>query len=138
MVDLTYVVVSVASGVLFGIMDGVINANPLASQLYAVYNPIARTSINLPGGIMIDLLYGFVMAAIFLLLYEGLPGGEMGVLKGASYGLIMWFFRVVMAAASQWVMFDVPLETLLYTLTTGLVEMLVLGIFYGLLLHPAD
>ena len=136
--DLTYIVVSVASGVLFGIMDGVINSNPLATQLYAFYNPLARTSLNLPGGIVIDLIYGFVMAAIFLMLYEGLPGGEMGALKGVSYGLTVWFFRVVMSVATQWVMFNLPIPMLLYTLTTGLVEMLVIGIFYGLFLHPVD
>ncbi len=136
--DLTYIVVSVASGVLFAIMDGVINSNPIATQLYAFYNPIARTSLNLPGGIVIDLIYGFAMAAIFLLLYEGLPGGEVGAVKGASYGLIMWFVRVVMATASQWVMFNLPLPTVLYTLTTGLVEMLVMGVFYGLFLHPVE
>ncbi len=136
--DLTYIVVSVASGVLFGIMDGVINSNPLATQLYAFYNPLARTSLNVPGGIVIDLIYGFLMAAIFLVLYEGLPGGEMGALKGVSYGLIVWFFRVVMSVATQWVMFNLPIPMLLYTLTTGLVEMLVIGVFYGLFLHPVD
>ncbi len=136
--DLTYIVVSVASGVLFGIMDGVINSNPLATQLYAFYNPLARTALNVPGGIVIDLIYGFLMAAIFLILYEGLPGGEMGALKGVSYGLIVWFFRVVMSVATQWVMFNLPIPMLLYTLTTGLVEMLVIGLFYGLFLHPVD
>lgn len=136
--DLTYIVVSVASGVLFGVMDGVINSNPLATQLYAFYNPLARTSLNVPGGIVIDLIYGFLMAAIFLVLYEGLPGGEMGALKGVSYGLIVWFFRVVMSVATQWVMFNLPIPMLLYTLTTGLVEMLVIGVFYGLFLHPVD
>src|SRR5512139_1272071 len=109
-----YIIVGIASGILFGILDGVINANPLAQKLYDVYKPIAKTSLNLPAGIVIDLVYGFVMAGVFLLLYAGLPG-ETGLLKGISYALLMWFFRVVMHVASQWMMFKVPVKALLYT-----------------------
>jgi hypothetical protein len=131
-----YIIVSVVSGVLFGILDGVINANPLAQRLYEVYKPIARTSINPLAGIVIDLVYGFVMAGVFLLLYASLPGGT-GLVKGVSFALLAWFFRVAMYAASQWVMFNVPIEALLYSLVTGLGEMLVLGVLYGLTLKPA-
>jgi len=95
-----YVVVSVVSGILFGAMDGVINANPLAQRLYEVYKPIAKTSLNLPAGIVIDLIYGFVMAGVFLLLYRSLPGGA-GLVKGLSFALLVWFFRVVMGVASS-------------------------------------
>ena len=131
-----YIIVSVVSGILFGTLDGVINANPLAQRLYEVYKPIARTSINPLAGIMIDLVYGFVMAGVFLLLYKSLPG-EAGLVKGVSFGFLVWFFRVVMYAASQWVMFNVPVEALLYSLVTGLGEMLILGVLYGLTLKPA-
>ena len=131
-----YIIVSVVSGILFGVLDGVINANPLAQRLYEVYKPIARTSINPLAGILIDLVYGFVMAGVFLLLYESLPGGT-GLVKGVSFALLAWFFRVVMYAASQWVMFNVPVEASLYSLVTGLGEMLILGMLYGLTLKPA-
>ena len=131
-----YIIVSIISGVLFGVLDGVINANPLAQRLYQVYKPIAKTSINPLAGIMIDLVYGFVMAGVFLLLYKSLPG-ETGLVKGTSFGFLVWFFRVVMYAASQWVMFKVPIEALLYSLVTGLGEMLILGVLYGLTLKPA-
>ena len=131
-----YVIVSIVSGVLFGALDGVINANPLAQRLFEVYKPIARTSINVVAGTAVDLLYGFVMAAVFLLLYKSLPGST-GVFKGVSFGLLVWFFRVVVATASAWIMFKVPSETLLYSLGTGLVEMLILGVLYGLTLGPA-
>ena len=130
-----YVVVSLASGILFGFMDGLINANPYARKLYEVYKPIARTSINVPAGIAIDLAYGFVMAGVFLLLYESLPGGA-GMAKGISFALLAWFFRVVMGVASQWMTFNVPIGALIYTLLAGLGEMLVLGILYGLTLRP--
>ena len=131
-----YIIASVVSGILFGILDGVINANPLAQRLYEVYKPIARTSINPLAGIVIDLISGFVMAGVFLLLYKSLPG-ETGLVKGVSFAFLVWFFRVVMHAASQWVMFNVPVETLLYSLVAGLGEMLILGVLYGLTLKPA-
>jgi len=131
----TYIVVSIISGILFGILDGLINANPVAQRLYAVYKPIARTSLNVVAGIVIDLAYGFIMAGMFLLLYTSLPGGT-GMAKGLSFAILVWFFRVVLSAASSWVMFIVPARTLAYTLFAGLVEMFVLGMLYGLALQP--
>jgi len=131
-----YVIVSVVSGILFGVLDGVINANPLAQRLYAVYKPIAKTSLNVPAGVAIDLAYGFILAGVFLLLYRCLPG-DTGLLKGVSFALLVWFFRVAMGVASQWMMYNVSVETLLYTLLAGLGEMLVLGVLYGLTLKPA-
>ena len=132
---ISYVVVSFVSGILFGVLDGVINANPLAQRLQEVYKPIAKTSLNIPAGIVIDLVYGFAMAGIFLLLYNSLPG-ETGVVKGISFAILAWFFRVVMSVASSWMMYKVPLKALLYTLLTGLGEMLILGILYGVFLEP--
>lgn len=112
-----------------------INANPFARRLYEVYKPIAKTSINVPIGVLIDLVYGFIMAGVFLLLYTSLPG-EIGLVKGISFAFLAWFFRVVMSVASNWMMFKVPAATLLYTLLTGLGEMLILGIIYGFFLKP--
>ena len=132
-----YIIVSISSGILFGILDGVINANPLAQKLNEVYRPIARTTINVPAGIAIDLAYGFIMAGIFLMIFQSLPG-ESGIVKGITFAFIIWFFRVVMSAASNWMMFKVPMDTILYYLSTGLAEMLILGILYGLTLKPAS
>ena len=131
----TYLVVSIASGILFGILDGLINANPVAQRLYAVYKPIAKPSMNVAAGIAIDLAYGFIMAAVFLLLYPSLPG-ETGLVKGLSFAVLAWFFRGVMSAASTWMMYRVPARTVLYTLFAGLAEMLALGVLYGLTLRP--
>jgi hypothetical protein len=131
-----YFIVSIISGILLGAIDGLINANPLAQRLYEVYKPIAKTSINVPVGIMIDLAYGFVMTGIFLLLYKSLPG-EAGLIKGISFAFLVWFFRTVMYAASQWMMFNVPIGALLYMLVAGLGEMLILGILYGFTLKPS-
>ncbi len=85
---------------------------------------------------MIDIVYGFVMAGVFLVLYRSLPG-EAGLIKGISFALLVWFFRVVMSVASGWMMFNVTIGALLYTLVTGLGEMLILGILYGLTLKPS-
>lgn len=130
-----YVTVSVVSGILFGILDGVINANPIARRLFEIYKPIAKVSVNVSQGILIDLVYGFILAGLFLLLYKSLPG-QTGLIKGLSFALLAWFFRIVMYTASQWMMFTVPAEALLYSLIAGLGEMLVLGLLYGLTLKP--
>ncbi len=131
-----YLIVSVVGGILFGIMDGVINANPLARRLQEAYKPIAKTSLNMPAGIAIDLVYGFIMAGVFLLLYNGFPG-DAGIVKGMFFAILAWFFRVAMSVASQWMTYNIPGKTLLYTLCAGLAEMAVLGALFGLTLQPA-
>ncbi|MFC1749005.1 DUF6789 family protein [Pseudomonadota bacterium] len=130
-----YIIVSIISGFLFGTMDALINANPFAQQLLEVYEPLAKTSINAPAGIVIDLLYGFLLGALFLMLYKSLPG-KSGIKKGLVFALILWFLRVFMSVASTWMMMEVPVVTLLYILATGLVEMIILGIIYGAFLKP--
>jgi hypothetical protein len=130
-----YIAISIISGILFGVLDGLKNANPLAVKLYEIYKPISRTSINMVAGMIIDLAYGFILGGLFILLYNSLPG-ELGVIKGISFALIVWFLRVVMSVASQWMMFKVPVKTCLYDLASGLGEMLVLGILYGITLRP--
>lgn len=130
-----YIFVSLVAGILLLIMDGLMNANPYAQSLYAAYKPIAKSSLSLPVGIAIDLAYGFILAGIFLLLYKSLPG-ESRLVKGVSYAILVFFFRVVMSVASTWMMFNVPTETLLYSLVTGLCEMLVVGALYGATLKP--
>jgi len=132
-----YLTISALSGIIFAILDAVINANPLAQKLMSSYGPLAKTSLNLPAGIMIDLFYGFVMCAIFLLVYNSLPS-ENAVIKGVIYGLIIWFFRVVMSVLTTYMTLQVPVKTLVYILLTGLFEMLTIGIFYGLTIKPMN
>jgi hypothetical protein len=50
-----YLIVSIASGLLFGTMDSLINANPLAQRLFAAFKPVARTTVNVPAGIFLFL-----------------------------------------------------------------------------------
>jgi hypothetical protein len=132
---LSYIVVSIIGGLLFGFLDGIINANPLAKKLYLVYKPILKPSLNIYAGIIIDLLYGFILAGFFILLFDSIPGST-GLLKGLSFAGLLWFLRVVMSVLSNWMMFSIPIKTLLYNLFTGMGEMLVLGILYGIFLTP--
>lgn len=130
-----FITISILSGIIFAILDGVINANPIAQKLMESYNPIAKTSINVTAGIFIDLFYGFVMCGIFLLLYNSLPS-DNPVIKGLIYGLIIWFFRVLMSVLSTYMTLQIPIQTLVYILLTGLIEVIIIGIFYGLTIKP--
>jgi hypothetical protein len=134
MLSLRFLTVGVGVGVVFAILDGLLNANPVAQRLYAVYRPIARQSVNAPLGLSFDIISGVVMAALFVGLMPALPGGP--VAKGLAFGLMVWFLRVAMGVASQAVMFEVPGSALAYMLFTGLGEMCVPGLLYGITLRP--
>lgn len=129
-----YIIAAILTGLLFGAMDGLINGNPYAAKLMECYKPIAKQSINIPAGLVIDLFYGFIISGIFVLIIPALPT-ESSVAKGLAYGLGMWFFRVLMGVVSSWMMYSVPVKTLIYLALTGLIEMLLLGILNGLLLY---
>jgi len=128
-----FVIASILTGLLFGTMDGLINGNPYAAKLMECFKPIAKRSINVPAGLAIDLIYGFVISGIFVIIMPALPT-EIGIIKGLAYGLGIWFFRVLMGVISNWMMFNIPGKTLIYMLLTGLIEMVVLGIINGLIL----
>jgi hypothetical protein len=128
-----FIIAAILTGLLFGILDGLINGNPFAANLMKCYKPILKTSINIPAGIIIDLVYGFAISGLFLLLFPVLPS-EFGIVKGITFGIGMWFFRVLMNVISNWMMFNIPGRTLVYLLLTGLVEMILLGVLNGLML----
>jgi hypothetical protein len=130
-----FVIVGLGSGLVFAVMDVLVNANPLGRSLYEAYKPLARESVNGAAGMVIDLIYGLILAGAFLILYASLPG-DLGLLKGLSYALLLWVLRVLMYVVTHWMTLKIPVPTLLYTLVTGLVEMAVLGVLYGLLLKP--
>jgi hypothetical protein len=132
---LRFITISILSGILFAFLDGIINANPMAQKLMECYRPIAKSSVNIFSGIAIDVFYGFVMCGIFLLLFNSLPTGNPFI-KGLVYGFIIWFFRVIMSVLSTYMTQQVPAKTLVYILLTGLMEMLIIGIFYGLTIKP--
>jgi hypothetical protein len=132
---ISYIVVSIISGIVFGVLDGLINANPLGRKLMEAYKPITKKSINVIAGVIIDIIYGFILAGIFVVLYESLPG-DAGIVKGISFAILAWFLRVMMSVISSWMMYTIPMKTLLYSLLAGLIEMLILGLIYGGFLKP--
>jgi len=64
--------VGLAAGLMFAVMDGLINANPTAQRLYAFYRPIVRESVNAPLGVLFDLV-------------SGNRDGEAGVSRGVGH-----------------------------------------------------
>jgi hypothetical protein len=54
--SLRFITASIISGITLGLLDGLINANPYAQKLFSVYKPIAKDTINIPLGMIIDLL----------------------------------------------------------------------------------
>jgi len=127
------IVVGLAAGVVFLILDGLLNANPLAQQVYAGYRPIARSSVNVLAGSLVDLAYGLILVALFVTLRHCLPGRK-GLTKGVSFGLMVWFLRVVMRVAGEWVTTTLPPSAHAYSLVAGLVQMLLVAIVIALLL----
>ncbi len=125
--------VGLVAGVAFLVLDGALNANPLAQRLYAAYQPIARPGVNALAGSAIDLAYGVILAWLFVMLRASLPGSA-GLTKALSFGLIVWFLRVLMRVAGEWVMTVVPAPVHAYTLAAGLVQALVVAAIIAALL----
>ena len=134
---LRQILVGLAAGVAFLVLDGLLNANPLAQQVYAVYRPMARSSVNAVGGSLLDIAYGQILVALFVRLRRCLPG-QTGLVKGMSFGVMVWFLRVVMRVAGEWVMTTVPVPTHMYSLAAGLVQMLLVCGVVGLLCPEPD
>ncbi len=130
---LRVVLVGLAAGVALLITDAVLNANPLAQRLYAAYRPIARHGVNAFAGSLIDLAYGVILAVLFVILWPCLPG-ETGLVKGLSFGVTVWFLRVVMRVTSDWMTTTVPASAHVYTLVVGLVQVLLVSTLIAVLL----
>ena len=91
--------------------------------------------MNLAPAIAVDLVYGFIIAGLYLLLYQALPGST-GLVKAVAFAVILWILRVVMGALGHWVMFDVPASSHVYDMAAGLIEMLVISVACALMLGP--
>ena len=128
-----YMIISWVVGMLNWTMDGVIAWNPYARKLFQGYKANMKATINIPKAFFIYLFYGFVVAGFFIVLYKSLPG-EIGILKGLSFAVMAWFFRGFMLIMTQWMMFPIPSNTLVYVTIAGLSESLILGMLLGLTL----
>jgi hypothetical protein len=131
------IAVGLAAGVAFLVLDGLLNANPLAQRMYAAYRPVARPSVNAFAGSVIDVAYGPILVAMFVTLRPCLPG-RSGVMKGLSFGGMVWFLRVAMRVAGEWVATTVPASTHVYTLVAGLVQVLVVVGLIAVLVPQQD
>ena len=59
-------------------------------------------------------------------------------MPGISFGAMVWFLRVVMRVAGEWVTTTVPASAHAYSLVAGLVQVLLLAVFIALLLPQPD
>jgi hypothetical protein len=107
----------------------------VATRLLDEFSPIAKSTINIPAGVLVDFIFGFGISAIFLLIRDSVPG-KSRIMKGINFGLGLWFLRVLMGVATYCVMFDISLPTLGYIGLTGLAEMVMLGIINALIIYP--
>ncbi|MFH1784658.1 MAG: hypothetical protein ABH868_07220 [bacterium] len=115
-----------------GVMSGFLSVSVFKLPIFVCDSTLWHQQFNPALSVFLDIIYGIILAGLFNLLYMSIPGE--GLMKGISFGLIVWFFKVVMAMGSIRVMFDVSNKILMYWTFAGLVEMMiigsVLGIFY--------
>jgi len=115
-----------------GVISGFFSVEVFKLPIFVSDSTLWRHEFNPALSIFLDIIYGIVLAGLFNLLYMSIPGE--GVVKGISFGLIIWFFKVVMAMGSIRIMFNVSDKILIYWTFSGLVELAiigsVLGIFY--------
>jgi hypothetical protein len=122
---------SMVTGVLFILFDMLIAI--LTNPIYSPYSdlPIWKTPPNILAGVIFDLINGFILVAVYMTIYNGIPG--FGWKKGLYYGLIVGFFRVVMMSFSTIVMYNIPLRLVITSLITGYIEIVTLCIILAVI-----
>jgi len=116
----------IMTGVLFIIFDMIIAIS--TSPIFSPYSdlPIWKTPPNILAGTIFDLINGFILAAVYMMIYNGIPG--FGWKKGLNYGIIVGLFRVVMTSFSTIVMYNIPLTLVITSFVTGFIEIMTLCI----------
>ena len=99
----------IITGVLFSVFDMLIAIS--TSPIFSPYSdlPIWKTPPNVPAGLIFDLINGFILAVVYTIVYNGIPG--FGWKKGVNYGVFVGLFRVVMSSFSTIVMYNCLLYT---------------------------
>ncbi len=122
---------SMVMGVLFIIFDMLIVIS--TSPIFAPYSdlPIWKTPPNILAGLFFDLINGFILVAVYVIIYNGISG--FGWKKGLYYGLIVGLFRVVMMSFSSIVMYNIPLRLVITSLITGYIEIAILCIILAVI-----
>ena len=119
-----------------GVMSGFFSVAVFKLPIFVSDSTLWRREFNPALSILLDITYGIILAGLFNLLYMSIPG--KGVLKGIAFGLIIWFFKVVMAMGSIRVMFNVSDKILVYWTFSGLLELLVIGSVLGIFYKISD
>lgn len=121
----------IITGTLFIIFDMFIAI--LTSPIFSPYSdlPIWKTPPNILAGLIFDLINGFILVAVYMTIYEGIPG--FGWRKGLNYGIIVGLFRVVMMSFSTIVMYNVPSILVITSLVTGYTEIVILCIILAVI-----
>jgi len=114
------------TGVLFSLFDMLIAMS--TSPIFSLYSdlPIWKAQPNILAGLIFDLINGFILAAVYTTIYNGIPG--FGWRKGLIYGIFVGLFRVVMSSFSTIVMYNIPLTLVITSLIAGCIEIVVLCI----------
>lgn len=113
-----------------GVISGFFSVSVFKLPMFVSDSTLWRREFNPALSIFLDIIYGIVLAGLFNLLYLSIPGE--GVLKGISFGLIIWFFKVVMAMGSIRIMFNVSDQILIYWTFSGLLELVIIGSILGI------
>jgi hypothetical protein len=127
-----FILVSMASGAILGVIDYVCNAGPFMEGLKGFSSQLLRSTGKAAAGLGINLGLGFAVTGIFILLRKNFDG----VIIAMGFALTVWFFRVTMFFIRKWMTFKVPLNDLVYVFIAGISQMVSLGILYELTLKP--
>ena len=127
----SFVLCSMVTGILFIFFDMLIGIG--TSRVFAPYSELAiwKTPPNVVAGVVFDLINGFILTAVYMTIYNGLPG--LGWQKGLNYGLIVGLFRVVMTSFSSIVMYNIPVILVGTGLITGYVEIVLLCVILAVM-----
>lgn len=119
-----FIVCGVATGILFLFLDVAvaIATSPILSPYSSL--PVWKNPPDIAAGTLFDLVNGFILAGVYSIIYKGIPGE--GWRKGLNYGIMVGLFRVLMAAFSTLVVYNVPQEVVLVNLLAGYAEIVLL------------
>ena len=127
----TILLCGIVTSVLFILFDMLIAIS--TSPVYSPYSELAiwKTPPNISAGLIFDLINGFILVAVYTVIYNGIPGE--GWQKGLNYGIIVGLFRVVMTSFSTIVMYNIPLILVITSLITGYIEIVILCVILAVI-----
>lgn len=92
------------------------------------------SNTNLAGLVVGNFVLAVVVAVIFAVLYDGLPGRRS--LKGAALGIILWAGGILPAIFTMWFFTIIAPAALWYFMVQALVEMVIYGAVIAVIYQP--